>query len=476
MRILIVDDSDIKIDKIKTVISESYIDCTILIAKNKADAMSLIRSNESIDLMILDLNLPNRNEEKPKRLAGLSLLKELNRRDSIIKPNHIIGLTAFAELQNEVVGEFIQSGWIIITYDNTKSDWEDIIKNKIDYINGNKTASLKNELKTITNDYALIMKGGGIKGLAYVGALEVLSDHFKFNWFAGTSAGAISAVLLSAGFDHKELKDVLYKKNFNDFKDTWFLKGFYNLFTKGGFYEAKTFTTWIERLLAKKLEQSTEVKLKSLPNRTSIYASSKGKSALVFDSNDIKINESGAGFAVRCSMSIPYVFVPQKNFGYTVFDGGIQNNYPVEALLKNNPDTKFLGLYLGVEHYQGNKNSSVFKELIRIWTESIDYEALEKYKNETIIIDTNPISTLRFNLSKQEKDFLVDCGKVYTWKYLVKLNLINKKDILLDSKIDSLEKTRHILIKKKRKRKAIRVIIILIIALTFTLSKVFDLI
>lgn len=470
MIILIVDDSDIKIEKIKTVIYETYINSTILIGKNKADAMSLIRLNSSVDLMILDLNLPNRNEEKPKRLAGLSLLKELNRRNSIIKPNHIIGLTAYAELQNEVVGEFIQNGWIIITYDNTKSDWEDVIKNKIEYIHGNRTASLKKVNKADVNDYALIMKGGGVKGLAYVGALEVLSEHYKFNWFVGTSAGAISAVLLSAGFNHKDLKDVLYEKNFNDFKDTWFLKGVYNLFTKGGFYDAHTFRTWIEKLLAKKLDQPTEVKLKSLPNRTSIYASSKGKSALVFDSKDVKINEIGAGFAVRCSMSIPFVFVPQKNFGYKVFDGGIQNNYPVEALLKTNPKIKFLGLYLGSEHYQGNKKSSVFKDLINIWTESIDYESLEKFKDETIIIDTNPISTLRFNLSRQEKDFLIDCGKVYTWKYLNKLNLINKNEIFLNSKIDELEKSRQILLKKKRKRKSIKIIIILIVVLIFFLS------
>ncbi|MGV6832201.1 MAG: response regulator, partial [bacterium] len=72
MKILIVDDSDLKISKIKTVINETDEKHEILIAKNKADAMILIKSNPLIDLMILDLNLPNRKGENAKRLAGLS--------------------------------------------------------------------------------------------------------------------------------------------------------------------------------------------------------------------------------------------------------------------------------------------------------------------------------------------------------------------------------------------------------------------
>ncbi|MEM1336318.1 MAG: patatin-like phospholipase family protein [Bacteroidota bacterium] len=39
----------------------------------------------------------------------------------------------------------------------------------------------------------LILKGGGIKGIAYVGALKELRAHCNFNWYAGTSAGATTA-------------------------------------------------------------------------------------------------------------------------------------------------------------------------------------------------------------------------------------------------------------------------------------------
>lgn len=472
MIILIVDDSIIKINKIKTVINETNIDTKFLIALNKAEAMDLILSNPIIDLMILDLNLPNRKGEEPKRLAGLSLLKELNRRNSIRKPQHIIGLTAYVELHNETLSEFIENGWIIITYDNTKSEWEDTIKKKVEYINCNNLH--QNTPYQNANEFALIMKGGGIKGLAYVGAIEVLQKHFKFTWFAGTSAGAISAILLASGYNYEELKTILYEKNFNDFKDSSFLKGILNLVLKGGYYEARTFDSWIDHLIAKKIGQATEVKMKSLPLRASIYASTQTKKALIFDTNDIKTNDIGAGFATRCSISIPFIFVPQKNYGYNVFDGGIQNNYPVNILLEENPKTKFLGLYLGPEVYEGKKKSSIFGEIIKIWSESIDYVALEKYGKQTIIIDTRPISTLKFKLSKEEKDFLVDCGKVYALKYLVKNKFINCVDIGLDEKIKNLETSRSQLHKRNKFKKKIRLMIVLIIVLSlFITSKLF---
>ncbi len=462
MTILVVDDSVIKINKIKTVIDETNINSEFLIANNKADAMQLILANQSIDLMVLDLNLPNRKGEETKPLAGLSLLKELNRRKSICKPKHIIGLTAYRELQNKTTREFIENGWIIITYDNKTSEWEATIKNKIDYIHNNKITEFGTSKTTDT--FALIMKGGGIKGLSYVGALEELEKFYKFSWYAGTSAGAISAILLASGYNHSELKKILAEKNFNDFKDTWFLKGLINLVFKGGFYEGTTFETWIDQLLAKKIGQATEVKLKTLPFRASVYASTQGKKALIFDSKDTKTSHLGAGFAARCSMSIPFFFVPQMNNGYKVFDGGVQNNYPVEILLEDNPKTKFLGLYLGPEIYEGRKKKTILGELIKIGTETIDHVALEKYGNETIMIDTRPISTLNFKLSKKEKDFLLECGKVYALKYLVKNNFINEENSDLENKIKSLEHNRTFLIKKRRKGRFIKMLTILVIA------------
>ncbi|TRW22296.1 hypothetical protein FMM05_17475 [Flavobacterium zepuense] len=274
------------------------------------------------------------------------------------------------------------------------------------------------------NYTALIMKGGGIKGLSYVGALEVLSEFYEFNWFAGTSAGAISAALLSCGYTSEELKDILSSKNFNDFKDSSYLKAIFNYIAKNGFYEAINFTEWIEYLLAHKLGRATQIRFTDLPNRTSIFASTANKRVLMFDSTSSKTKEVSVAFATRCSMSIPFVFTPQKNEGKNVFDGGLQNNFPVDLILKDSPNTDFVGLYLGDEIYT-HKNKSLFTELLDVFMESSDPEILREHKDSIVVIDPSPISTLKFKLNESERKFLLEAGSLAALKFLHNKRLIN---------------------------------------------------
>ncbi len=56
----------------------------------------------------------------------------------------------------------------------------------------------------------LVFDGGGVKGIALVGALSVLEEEgFQPQNVAGTSAGAIVATLLAAGYTAVQLRDIL---------------------------------------------------------------------------------------------------------------------------------------------------------------------------------------------------------------------------------------------------------------------------
>ena len=285
----------------------------------------------------------------------------------------------------------------------------------------------KNTPLTADDDFILIMKGGGIKGLAYVGALQELEKFYSFNWYAGTSAGAIAAILLAAGYTNKELKQILEEKNFSEFMDANLLKACWNFITKRGLFEGKNFTNWMDFLLSKKLDSPTRVKLLDLPYRATVCASRKNKSALIFDSHDEQYKHRSAAFAARCSMSIPYVFIPERDEGHNVFDGGIQNNFPVEKILERKPNAKFIGLYLGPEHYEGQSNQ-IFFDLKSIWMESNDIEALEKHKENIIVIDPRPIKMLNFNLSLEKKEFLLENGRLAALKFLDLKGKLNKED------------------------------------------------
>ncbi len=251
--------------------------------------------------------------------------------------------------------------------------------------------------------YALVMKGGGVKGLAYIGALKELEKYYRFHWFVGTSAGAIAAVLLAVGYSTNELEKILSEKNFREFLDSSLTGLPINLISKGGLYEARSFTTWLDELIAARIESFEPVQLEELPKRVTVYASRRNRSALIFDKQGPN-SDKAASFAVRCSMSIPLIFTPQRDQGMRVLDGGMQNNYPVSELLKKNPETEFIGLYLG-HRYEGTpKEPSLLSDMLSIWTESVDVEALRIYKEKTVVIDPRPITTIDFNLSAQEKE------------------------------------------------------------------------
>jgi predicted acylesterase/phospholipase RssA len=66
----------------------------------------------------------------------------------------------------------------------------------------------------------LVFEGGGVKGIALVGALSVLEENgYKPQNVAGSSAGAIVATLLAAGYDAKSLGNILRTEKFNLYMD-----------------------------------------------------------------------------------------------------------------------------------------------------------------------------------------------------------------------------------------------------------------
>src|SRR5438552_8502231 len=74
----------------------------------------------------------------------------------------------------------------------------------------------------------IALEGGGGKGFAYLGAIDMLekikgkdgrSIMERVKGFAGASAGAITAFLLSIGYDYKSLSEFLKNTNFDSFYD-----------------------------------------------------------------------------------------------------------------------------------------------------------------------------------------------------------------------------------------------------------------
>src|SRR5712691_9701429 len=104
-----------------------------------------------------------------------------------------------------------------------------------------------------------VFEGGGVKGVGLIGAVSVIEEAgYEFVNLAGTSAGAIVATLLAAGYHADDLKQIISSLNFRMLEDPrWIgrvplLGALVDVIFHKGLYEGDAFLNLIRDLLEKK--------------------------------------------------------------------------------------------------------------------------------------------------------------------------------------------------------------------------------
>ncbi len=187
-----------------------------------------------------------------------------------------------------------------------------------------------------------VFEGGGVKGIAYIGALDVLAEKNILQGMmriGGTSAGAINAILLGLGFSPKETKDILWSLDFNKFMDdSWgIIRDTNRLINDFGWYKGDYFREWIGKLIKQKTgnSESTFADIEAMKEK-------KGFKSLYFMGTNLSTSFSEVfsaehtprvcvADAVRISMSIPLFFAAKRSVRGDVYvDGGVLDNYPIK--------------------------------------------------------------------------------------------------------------------------------------------------
>lgn len=187
----------------------------------------------------------------------------------------------------------------------------------------------------------LCLSGGGIKGIAHVGAIKALEEAgVKFNYVSGTSSGSIIATLYACGFTTDEMYEIFtkYAKSIRyiDFEN---IKRFFkNIFTgKGIRIDGLNSGTKIKKIvnevcMQKGISNIKQIKMPILIPAVDIYTDE----LCVFSNNinkNIKskiryINDIDIGTAVQASCSYPGIFSPCQFNNKLFVDGGITENLP----------------------------------------------------------------------------------------------------------------------------------------------------
>ncbi|MBC5994327.1 patatin-like phospholipase family protein [Pontibacter cellulosilyticus] len=314
----------------------------------------------------------------------------------------------------------------------------------------------------------LSLEGGGIRGIAYGGALSELDSlgilpHIKR--VAGTSAGAIQAALLSVGYTPEEITSITFKTPMQQFNDGRFIffGGTNRLFKQYGWYRGDKFTEWLGKQLEGKTGNAditfAELHELALQNKArDLYVTGTNltdQCMMVFSYETFPNMQ--VKHAVRASMSIPLYYravlldqdgnvVTKPHKGQQldiIVDGGILANFPLTLFddpkyldnaspsAKNydthgvfhNPQT--LGLRLdrdeqiaydeqqaGLAPYNISKFSDYMGAFYTIIKESLNRQNLTAHDwDRTVSISTAGFSPRVRKLSEVEKSTLLASGR-----------------------------------------------------------------
>lgn len=202
----------------------------------------------------------------------------------------------------------------------------------------------------------LVCEGGGVRGIALVGALEVLEEAgYITQNRAGTSAGAIVATLHAAGFEAKELHDVIAETKFSSFIDPGLIDRIplmgapLGVIYEHGVFEGDAFYDWMKtRLEEKGVKTFGDLVHTDFADDEPVYKHKVQVIATDLTTRELLVLPRDAGklgiedpdrldvaLAVRMSMSIPFFFEPVRfrnhktHRTHVIVDGGVLSNYPV---------------------------------------------------------------------------------------------------------------------------------------------------
>jgi NTE family protein len=300
----------------------------------------------------------------------------------------------------------------------------------------------------------LVFEGGGVKGIGLAGAFAALTERgFEPKCVAGTSAGAISAALVAAGYTSKELDGILLKLPFAKFKDPdrWDRAGspgkLISLIRDKGIYEGKFFRDWIARLLDAKgithfrhLAYEDDHQPGGKGYRLKVIASDVTHRRMLVLPDDaghlgVDPDELEIAYAVRMSMSIPIFFEPvvhenpETGEDHLIVDGGMLSNFPVWlfdaegreprwptfGLMLVEPDPKVpVGRRLAGEEQHGVPRGSLIDYLKSLATTMMAAHDRLYLENatfaRTIPIPTLGIGTTEFDIAPDRVKALYDSG------------------------------------------------------------------
>lgn len=205
---------------------------------------------------------------------------------------------------------------------------------------------------TLPRKVAVVLSGGGAKGIAHIGILRVIERAgIPIDIITGTSMGSIVGGLYSCGWNAHALDSIVrqqdwpfllsdrseyYSQNLQNRRkqNTYVLTKSIsahqkNIAEAGGIVQGKNLAKLFRRLTA---GYNDSMDFTRLPIPFACVATN------IVDNTEYDFHHGVLADAMRASMAIPAAFSPVRHGDMVLVDGGLRNNYPADIAKKMGAD------------------------------------------------------------------------------------------------------------------------------------------
>ena len=186
----------------------------------------------------------------------------------------------------------------------------------------------------IRNIENIVLSGGGLLGISYVGMVRYLEEENiipQIRSITGCSAGSIFAVLIALGYKSDELTNIITKLKFSDYVDIN-AESIINFTRNKGLDSGIKLMSFIKKLIADKNNNNPEITFKEIYDRYNIKiqicATNINTMTLALFNKD-SAPDMPVCTAIRASTALPLIYEPVIINDSIYCDGGVINNMPM---------------------------------------------------------------------------------------------------------------------------------------------------
>lgn len=224
----------------------------------------------------------------------------------------------------------------------------------------------------MSKNIALVLSGGGARGIAHIGVINVLKKYgFKINAISGTSMGALVGGVYCCN-QLNELQNWLENANIQQT-----IKILDYSFSAPGFIKGDKLMKKINTFLL--IDEIEQLPIPFTANATNMT-----------NDEEVVFRYGNLSHAIRSSISIPSVFTPVIDGEKVIVDGGLLNNIPINRVQKSKDDLVFAVNVNSSIPISKDYQSIMFKDKKseNIYLDKIDkirshFETFIKYKTKT---------------------------------------------------------------------------------------------